>query len=119
MVERGEPLQRVKIEEAPGSPAAAKATPAPASPGGATQPATQVQATRPAATSAAREARGWMEQGGLAPARVQVVHAPAQKPDETPPAPKPAHQKPPKGAPSDSTHWGAARPLNDGDARRP
>jgi hypothetical protein len=107
MVERarGAPLQRVKVEEAPGSPAPRKdTTPAPASPAGATQPATQVQATRAAATAAAREARGWMEQGGLAPARVQVVHAPAPKPaDETPPAPKPAHQKTPKGAPSDST----------------
>jgi len=107
MVERarGGPLPRVKIEEAPGSPGApvrkeAVPSAAPSAPASGPSP---VQATRAAASTVTREARQLMEQGGHAPAKVQVVHAP--KPAEEPPAAaKQPPQKPQKGAPADSTH---------------
>ena len=99
---RGEPLQRVKIEEAPGSASAQKSAPAPASPAGGASP---VQATRAAANSVARDARGWMEQGGFAPGKVQVVHAPPPpKPGEETSAPAKPPRNKQKAASADSTH---------------
>jgi len=107
MVERarGGPLPRVKIEEVPGSPGAPVRKEAVAAPGagsaGADPSPSQVQAARAAANVAASQARELMQQGGNAPGKVPVVHAP--KPAEEAPAPAKPRPKPQKGADADST----------------
>lgn len=105
---RGGPLTRVKIEEAPASPAApARKEGAPAAPASAPveSGSAPAQATRAAANAAAREARALMERGGNAPAKMAVVHVPAAKPSEPPAASAKPHKPPsPKSAPADSTH---------------